>query len=697
MRTRRRTTLGFQPPAVGEEEIAAVAETLRSGWLTTGPRTALLEERLAAYLEVEHVLAVSSGTAAMHLALLALGVGPGDEVITSPITWPATANVIEHCGATPVFCDVREDDLNLDPALLPAAVTERTKAILPVHLAGQPCDLDPIRALGLPVVEDAAHALEARYRGRKLGGLSEATCFSLYATKNLAAGEGGLVATNRDDVAEAIRRMRLTRRGDGSRYDQVTWGFKANLSDVLASIALVQLDKLERHAELRARQVALYDDGPRGARGRHTARARPARHARAPPLRRAHRSRRRRRDARRVPACAREGADRDEHPLPPGASPHVVPRALPGAALASRGRARRRRGALAPTLAGPRRGGHPGRGRRDQACPRPLRGMRRPLRIVLTVALTGLALGYLVWKVDLGDVVDTLLDANPWWFALSVGIMIGTALPMALRWQWLMRAQGMDDTFAWLTRAYFVSYTASQVLPTSIGGDAMRVYETARRHPGRTGDVTAIILLERGLGGAGTVLLGAIGFLLALGTYDVGAYLWLEGAFVLGTLVLIFLFFARSARPLLNRTRPLLRRLRVERPLRALYDGVHHFRGHAGLLLGVFLFTTAIQAVRVLSIWAAAKAVGIDLGPRIYYVMGPLFFLVLLVPFTLNGIAVREAFFVSFLGSVGVAADAAFAAGFLFFLVTTALALPGAAILLWEGMRGGSRPRLEHG
>ena len=323
--------------------------------------------------------------------------------------------------------------------------------------------------------------------------------------------------------------------------------------------------------------------------------------------------------------------------------------------------------------------------------------MRRPLRIVLTVALTGLALGYLVWKVDLGDVVDTLLDANPWWFALSVGIMIGTALPMALRWQWLMRAQGMDDTFAWLTRAYFVSYTASQVLPTSIGGDAMRVYETARRHPGRTGDVTAIILLERGLGGAGTVLLGAIGFLLALGTYDVGAYLWLEGAFVLGTLVLIFLFFARSARPLLNRTRPLLRRLRVERPLRALYDGVHHFRGHAGLLLGVFLFTTAIQAVRVLSIWAAAKAVGIDLGPRIYYVMGPLFFLVLLVPFTLNGIAVREAFFVSFLGSVGVAADAAFAAGFLFFLVTTALALPGAAILLWEGMRGGSRPRLEHG
>lgn len=263
----RRSPLGFQPPALGEEEIAAVAETLRSGWLTTGPRAALLEERCAAYLEADHVLAVSSGTAAMHLALLALGVGPGDEVITSPITWPATANVIEHTGATPVFCDVREDDLNLDASLLPALVTERTRAVLPVHLAGQPCDLDSIHALGLPVVEDAAHAFESRYRGRKLGGLSDATCFSLYATKNVAAGEGGLIATNRDDVAERIRCMRLTRRGDGARYDQVTQGFKANLPDLLAAIALVQLGKVERHAEVRARQVAIYDDGLAGLEG----------------------------------------------------------------------------------------------------------------------------------------------------------------------------------------------------------------------------------------------------------------------------------------------------------------------------------------------------------------------------------------------------------------------------------------------
>jgi dTDP-4-amino-4,6-dideoxygalactose transaminase len=257
---RRATMLGFQPPAIDDAEIAAVAETLRSGWLTTGPRAAELERRMSEYLEAEHVLALASGTAALHLALVALDVGPGDEVITSPITWPATANVIVHTGATPVFVDVRESDLNIDPARVAEAVTDRTKAILPVHLAGQPCDLDPIHALGIPVVEDAAHAAEARYRSRKLGGLSDATCFSLYATKNIAAGEGGLIATNRSDVADAIRDLRLTRRGDGSLYDIVVPGYKANLSDVLASIALVQLEKVERHRRIRQRQFALYDD-----------------------------------------------------------------------------------------------------------------------------------------------------------------------------------------------------------------------------------------------------------------------------------------------------------------------------------------------------------------------------------------------------------------------------------------------------
>jgi dTDP-4-amino-4,6-dideoxygalactose transaminase len=258
--SKRPTLLGFQPPAIGDEEIAAVTETLRSGWLTSGPRAAELEQRMAEYLEAKHVLALASGTAALHLSLVALGVGPGDEVITTPITWPATANVIVHSGATPVFVDVREDDLNIDPERVAEAVTERTKVVLPVDLAGQPADLDALIALGLPIVEDAAHSAESRYRGRKVGALVEATCFSLYATKNIAAGEGGLIATGSDEVAQAVLDLRQMRRGDGSIYDIPVPGYKANLSDVLASIALVQLDKVEQHGEIRRRQFAAYDE-----------------------------------------------------------------------------------------------------------------------------------------------------------------------------------------------------------------------------------------------------------------------------------------------------------------------------------------------------------------------------------------------------------------------------------------------------
>jgi uncharacterized membrane protein YbhN (UPF0104 family) len=167
--------------------------------------------------------------------------------------------------------------------------------------------------------------------------------------------------------------------------------------------------------------------------------------------------------------------------------------------------------------------------------------------------------------------------------------------------------------------------------------------------------------------------------------------------FVFGTLVLVFLFFARSARPLLRRVKPQLERVHLAGSLESFYEGVHHFRGRPKLLGEVFAVTLAVQTVRILAIWAAAKAVGIDLDPRIYYVFGPLLFLVMLVPFTLNGLAVREAFFVSFLGSVGVGANQAFAAGFLYFLVTLLLAVPGGAILLWEGLRGETRPRIEHG
>ena len=319
---------------------------------------------------------------------------------------------------------------------------------------------------------------------------------------------------------------------------------------------------------------------------------------------------------------------------------------------------------------------------------------RRAPRAAATVVLTALAVAYLIWKVELDQTIEILADANIWWLALAIAIMNLTLIPMALRWKWLMKSQGMRERLPWLVRAYLVAYAAGQVLPTSIGGDAVRILETSRRHPARLGAISAIVLLERALGGAATVLLGAIGFLLAIGRYDVGAYLWLEGAFVFGTLLLGFLFFARTARPLLKWTRPLLARLRLERPMRALYDGVHAFRDHGRLLGGVFALTVAVQAVRILAIWATSRSVGIEISPRLYYVMGPLFFLVLLVPFTLNGFAVREAFFVSFLGSVGVGADQAFAAGFLFFLVASSMAVLGGVILLWEGLRG--RPSATH-
>ena len=288
-------------------------------------------------------------------------------------------------------------------------------------------------------------------------------------------------------------------------------------------------------------------------------------------------------------------------------------------------------------------------------------------------------------------------EADFAWFVLAVAIMVAHG-PGARRALGLApAAHGISERLSWLTRAYFVAYTAGQVLPTSIGGDAVRIVETSRRHPGRTAVVTGTVLLERGLGGAVTVVLGAIGFLLSIGHYDVGAYLWVEGLFVFGTIVLAFVFFARSARPLLRRVRPLLERVRLERPLRLFYEGVHHYRNRPRLLAGVLAVTFVVQAVRVLAIWASARAVGIELGVRVYYVMGPLLFLVMLVPFTLNGIAVREAFFVSFLGSLGVGADQAFAAGFLFFFVTLILAAPGGAVMLWEGARSGARPRVEHG
>jgi glycosyltransferase 2 family protein len=321
----------------------------------------------------------------------------------------------------------------------------------------------------------------------------------------------------------------------------------------------------------------------------------------------------------------------------------------------------------------------------------------RLLRLIATLLVTGLCTAYLVWKIDISRTVHLLGHAHVAYFLAAVAIMVGSVWPMAWRWHRLLHARGIHDRLPWLVRAYFVAYAAGQLLPTAVGGDAVRIYETARRHTGRGGQVAGSVLLERALGGAATLTLAAVGFLLAVGRYDVGAYLWIEGAFVAATIVLAVALFSRRVRPLLAKTVPLLRAVRLERPVRAVYEGIHGYRDHPGLLGGVFALTLAVQAVRVLAIWLAGRAVGVELSPRPYYVMGPLLFLVLLVPFSVNGIAVRESFFVSFLGNLGVDADKAFATGFLFFAVTLCLSIPGALLLGWQSLRGFTRATPDHG
>jgi DegT/DnrJ/EryC1/StrS aminotransferase family len=205
----RRDFLPFALPLIGREEEQEVLDTLRSGWLTTGPKTKRFESMFAEYIGTRHAVAMNSCTGALHVGLAALGVGPGDEVITSPVSWPATANVVLHLGAKPVFIDVEPDTLNIDPTKFEAAVTGRTKAILPVHIAGQACDMDALHAIadrhGLAVLEDAAHAMGATYGSRNIGQLSTATAFSFYPTKNMTTIEGGLLATDDDQIAERAR------------------------------------------------------------------------------------------------------------------------------------------------------------------------------------------------------------------------------------------------------------------------------------------------------------------------------------------------------------------------------------------------------------------------------------------------------------------------------------------------------------
>jgi uncharacterized protein (TIRG00374 family) len=307
--------------------------------------------------------------------------------------------------------------------------------------------------------------------------------------------------------------------------------------------------------------------------------------------------------------------------------------------------------------------------------------LSKAVRVVATLAITGLCTAYIVWKIDIGKTAHVLAHARAGWWLAAVAIMLASVWPMAWRWQRLLAARGVHDSLARLVRTYFVGYAAGQVLPTALGGDASRIYETVRRHQGAGGAAAGTVLLERALGGAATLVLAAIGFALAVGRYSVGGYIWVELAFVVGTLLLAVVLFSRRVAA---RAEPLLGRVRV---LRSVYLALHSFRAEARLLASMFGLTLVVQAARVLAIWCSGKAVGVDLSPRPYYVMGPLLFLVALVPFTVNGLAVRESFFVSFLGELGVAADPAFATGFLFFVVTIALALPGAAIVAVEALR----------
>lgn len=270
----------FGAPVIGPAEIAEVVATLKSGWIGTGPRVGRFERQFARSVGSPYAVAVNSCTAALHLSMLAAGVKPGDEVITSPLTFCATANVIIHCGATPVFADVSRQTMNLEPKNIARAITKRTRAIIPVHFAGRPCEMRAILALArrhrLTVIEDAAHALGASYHGRRIGTLSDLTCFSFYATKNITTAEGGMVTTRHRRLADAIKIYALhgLDRDAWQRYSDRGYrhytvrvpGFKYNLTDLGAAIGIHQLRRLaasqRRRAEIWRRYQQAFRDLP---------------------------------------------------------------------------------------------------------------------------------------------------------------------------------------------------------------------------------------------------------------------------------------------------------------------------------------------------------------------------------------------------------------------------------------------------
>jgi dTDP-4-amino-4,6-dideoxygalactose transaminase len=270
----RKDFLPFHRPSFGPEEEKEIVEVLRSGWITKSKRTVEFEKKFAEYAGAKYAVGVNSCTAALHLSLIATGVGPGDEVITTPITFPATVNVIEHCGARPVFADVLPGDLNINPDEIKKKITPRTKAIIPVHFMGAPCEMDEIFAMaderGIAVIEDAAHAAETVYKGGKIGGLKSAsTCFSFYATKNITTGEGGMLTTNRPEIEEKARILSLhgISRDAWKRYslegyqhwDTLYPGFKYNMFDLQAALGLCQLEKIEGFWRRRKQIVERYD------------------------------------------------------------------------------------------------------------------------------------------------------------------------------------------------------------------------------------------------------------------------------------------------------------------------------------------------------------------------------------------------------------------------------------------------------
>jgi dTDP-4-amino-4,6-dideoxygalactose transaminase len=273
--------LPLSRPSVGETEVAAVVDCLRSGWLTSGPRTGEFERAFAERVGAAHAVAVTSATAGLHLALLAAGIGPGDEVITSPMTWASTGNMILAVGGRPVFADIDPATLNIDPEAVVRAVGPRTRAILPVHFAGQPVDLDALRAIAarhdLSVIEDAAHALGTDYRGRPVGGGSLAAVFSFHPIKVITTGEGGMVTTDDATLAERLRLLRFHgvardawgrygRRGNPD-YEVVALGFKYNMTDLQAALGLAQLARLDEFVAARTQLAAWYTEGLAGLPG----------------------------------------------------------------------------------------------------------------------------------------------------------------------------------------------------------------------------------------------------------------------------------------------------------------------------------------------------------------------------------------------------------------------------------------------